>query len=496
MANLLLYDAFDLLGKAYPESISNRASPAVSHTFQSVRAKSHPLNSLERRSLVGLAAIFGLRMLGLFLILPVFALYAEDLRGYTAFLAGLALGIYGLTQAIFQIPFGLLSDKVGRKPVIVAGLMLFAIGSVIAAMADSMVGVIIGRALQGAGAIAAAVLALVADLTRHEQRTKAMFIIGVTIGVSFIVAILLGPVLERFIGVRGIFWLTAALAAMGIGVLLVWVPTPVRSVHHVDTQSMPAQFIQVLGNSQLLRFDIGVFVLHCVLTALFVAVPFILVEKVGLPLYQHWQMYLPVVLLSAAIVLPAMLLAERKHRIRQLLVGAVLILAVSQLALFQGRLSFLEVALTLFLFFAAFNVLEAMLPSLISKAAPINYKGTAIGVYSTFQFMGAFVGGALGGWLYGQFDAVGVFAFTFAVLIFWFLIALKMQEPEHVATRLVRVGPQPPARARELAHELGSIDGVTEAVVIAEEGVAYLKIDVSILDEEALSRFSCPPEAV
>jgi MFS family permease len=461
-----------------------------------VRVKSQPLNSVERRALVGLASIFGLRMLGLFLILPVFALYAEGLRGYTAFLAGLALGIYGLTQAIFQIPFGLLSDKIGRKPVIVAGLILFGIGSVMAAMADSMVGVIIGRALQGAGAIAAAVLALVADLTRDEQRTKAMFIIGVTIGVSFIMAILLGPVLERFVGVRGIFWLTAVLAATGVGVLLVLVPTPVRSIPHLDTQSMPAQFAQVLGNSHLLRFDIGVFVLHCVLTALFVAVPFTLVEKVGLPFYQHWQMYLPIVLLSAAIVLPAILLAERNRRIRHLLAGAVLILAVSQLALFQGQLSFLEVALALFLFFAAFNVLEAMLPSLISKAAPINYKGTAIGVYSTFQFMGAFVGGALGGWLYGQFDAVGVFVFTFAMLMFWFLIALKMQEPEHVTTRLVPVGWQQPAKAQELAHELGNIDGVTEAVVMAEEGVAYLKIDVTILDEEALNRFSYPPDPV
>jgi MFS family permease len=259
---------------------------------------------------------------------------------------------------------------------------------------------------------------------------------------------------------------------------------------------MPAQFAQVLGNSHLLRFDIGVFVLHCVLTALFVAVPFTLVEKVGLPFYQHWQMYLPIVLLSAAIVLPAILLAERNRRIRHLLAGAVLILAVSQLALFQGQLSFLEVALALFLFFAAFNVLEAMLPSLISKAAPINYKGTAIGVYSTFQFMGAFVGGALGGWLYGQFDAVGVFVFTFAMLMFWFLIALKMQEPEHVTTRLVPVGWQQPAKAQELAHELGNIDGVTEAVVMAEEGVAYLKIDVTILDEEALNRFSYPPDPV
>lgn len=459
------------------------------YSFPTVRGQFQPLNSLERRAVGGLAGIFALRMLGLFLILPVFALYAKGLTGHTAFLAGLALGVYGLTQAILQIPLGMLSDRVGRKPVIVGGLLVFGVGSVVAATADSIAGVIVGRALQGAGAIAAAIIAMIADLTREEQRTKAMLLIGVTIGASFVASLLFGPVLNELIGVRGIFWLTAGLTLIAIGVLLVWVPTPVHSRHHVDTQPAPAQFAEVLTNRHLLRFDLGIFVLHCVLTALFVVVPIALVDNANLPLGQHWQLYLPVMLLCALVVFPTILLAEGKRQLRLVFVGAILILAVSQGVLIQGHESLIQIALALFLFFLAFSFLEAALPSLISKTAPVNYKGTAIGVYSTFEFLGAFVGGALAGWLYEKYGMAAVFEFAAATLLLWFLVALTMAEPDNVTTRLVRVGRRQPSEAKVLAQQLGMIVGVNEAIVIAEEGVAYLKVDRSRLDEEALERF-------
>ncbi len=454
-----------------------------------MRIRSQPLNSLERRAVGGLAGIYALRMLGLFLILPVFVLYAGVLEGQTPFLIGLALGVYGLTQAIFQIPLGMLSDRLGRKPIIATGLLIFCVGSVIAAMADSIGGVIAGRSLQGAGAIAAAVLAMAADLTRDEQRTKVMMLIGVTIGGAFVVSLLLGPVLNDIIGVPGIFWLTAVLALVGIGALYAWVPTPVRSTRHVDAQPIPAQFIDVLTDTRLIRLDVGIFILHSVLTALFVVVPIALVENAGLPSDQHWRIYLPVMLLSVLVVFPAIALGERIRRVRHFFAGAVLILTVSEGVLLQGYQSLFPIAAGLFLFFVAFNFLEAALPSLISKTAPGNFRGTAIGVYSTFEFLGAFVGGAVSGWLYGSYGMAAVFEFSVALLLIWFVITLTMPEPAHVATRLIHVGRRQPHEAKTLSQELSAICGVTEAIVIAEEGVAYLKVDTHALDEGALDRF-------
>jgi MFS family permease len=436
-----------------------------------------------------LSAVFAARMLGLFLILPVFALYARQLQGHSAFLVGVALGIYGLTQALLQIPLGMLSDRVGRKPVIVGGLLVFCLGSIIAATADSLGGVIVGRALQGAGAIAAAVLAMLADLTRDEQRTKAMLLIGITIGGSFVASLLLGPVLDRAIGVRGIFWLTAMLALLAVALLLTTVPTPVRRGHHLDMQPVPAQFLTVLYHKELLRFDLGILVLHGVLTALFVVVPIALLEHGGLPLHQHWRVYLPAMLLSLLIVFPAISLGERKRRVRHVVLGAGVVLLVSQGLLFQAYQSLPELAVALFLFFVGFNTLEGMLPSLVSKVAPVDSKGTAIGVYSTFEFLGVFFGGAVGGWLHGEYGIAGVFSFAAALLLLWLVMAWGMLEPQQVTTRLLRVGRQLPERARELAAELEAVSGVTEATVIAEEGVAYLKVVPERLDEESLQRF-------
>ena len=446
------------------------------------------MNSLERRAVGGLAGIFALRMMGLFLILPVFALYAEGLRGHTALLVGLALGVYGLTQAVFQIPLGRLSDRIGRKPVIAGGLLLFAVGSVVAALSDTMLGVIIGRALQGAGAIAAAVLALAADLTRDEQRTKAMAIIGVSIGASFILSMVLGSVLNESIGVPGIFWLIAVLALGGIAVLMFWVPTPATPGRHPATSATPVQFREVLRNPRLLRLDIGIFILHCVLTALFVVAPIALVKHAGLASSGHWLVYVSVLLLSAVFLIPLIFLAERKGFMRQVFAGTVLLLAVGQLVMWQGYQTLSGLVFGMFLFFVAFVFLEAALPSLVSRAAPLASKGTAIGVYTTFEFLGAFVGGVAGGWLYGEFGIGAVFVFSAGLLLLWFVLALKTPAVTHLTTRTVNVGPQAPAEAQMMAQRLSAVPGVAEAVVKAEEGVAYLKVDAGRLDQEALER--------
>ena len=343
--------------------------------------------------------------------------------------------------------------------------------------------------MQGAGAIAAAVMALLADLTRDEQRTKAMLLLGITIGGSFVASLLLGPVLDRVIGVRGIFWLTAVLALMAVALLLSAVPTPVRRGHHLDTQPIPAQFLNVLYHKELLRLNLGILVLHGVLTALFVVVPIALLEHGGLPLHQHWRVYLPAMLLSLLIVFPAISLGDRKRKVRHVLLGSGFVLLVSQGLLFQAHHSLPKLAMALFLFFVGFNILEGMLPSLVSKIAPVESKGTAIGVYSTFEFLGAFIGGAVGGWLHGQYGIASVFLFAAALLLLWLAVAWGMREPQQVTTRLLHVGRQRPDRARELAAELEAVGGVTEATVIPEEGIAYLKVIAEGLDEESLQRF-------
>jgi len=381
------------------------------------------MTAVERRAVAGLAGIYGTRLLGLFLILPVFALYAQTLEGYTPRLAGLALGIYGLTQACLQLPFGIASDRFGRKPVIAAGLVLFAIGSVVAALADSMLGVLIGRALQGAGAVSAAVTALVADLTRETQRTKAMAMIGITVGASFLISIPLGSALNTIVGVPGIFWLTAVLAVAGMLILWFAVPTPARAGRR-ERAPVLRELGAVLRDRELLRLNIGIFALHAALTATFVVLPTALVEQAGLPANEHAALYLPLMLLSALPLFPIISLAERRGWQRGVFAGAVLVLCLAQAALSLQNGSLLGIGAALLVFFIAFNILEASLPSLVSKMAPAAAKGAAIGVYSTFQFLGAFVGGDRGGWLHQHYGAAAVFAGAAALTGIWFVISL------------------------------------------------------------------------
>jgi len=444
------------------------------------------MNPLERRASVSLAAIMATRMLGLFMILPVFSLFAESLPDATPFLIGLAIGIYGLTQALLQIPFGMASDKFGRRGMITIGLILFALGSVVAASADSLMGIIAGRALQGAGAVAAVIMALTADLTREEQRTKAMAIIGMSIGGAFTLALVVGPLLNHWVGVSGIFWFTAILALLAIVILWTQVPEPTKSHMHHDAQLDVGLTKSVLADTQLLRLDAGILILHAILTSTFVVVPFVLRDSLGIDVSHHSWVYLPVLLLSAAAMVPFIIIAEKKRKMKQIFVGAVSLLGISLFAMSQWYTSAVVFFILLWLFFTAFNFLEASLPSLVSKTAHAARKGTAMGVYSSSQFFGAFIGGSAGGWLYGELGISGVFIFASMMIVVWWILAVTMRPPTYHSNLVMAVKDLSIEEASELALKLEQVTGVVEVVVIADENEAYLKVDNKLLDREAL----------
>lgn len=444
----------------------------------------------ELQGSLALATIFFLRMFGLFVILPVFSLRAMELTGATPLLVGIALGAYGITQASFQIPFGILSDHFGRRPLIATGLLVFTAGSIIAALSESIAGMICARVLQGAGAVAAVVMALAADLTREEQRTKAMAMIGVSIGMAFSLAFVAGPIFEIWIGLKGLFWITALLAIAGLGILFFAVPHPIHSSFHRDCQSEPGQISALLRDTQLLRLDIGILLLHAILTSSFVVIPFALQHQAGLEAAYHWKVYLPVLMLSVLLMLPMIGLARKQRCAKEVFVFAIALLMGSDLGLYLTQATLFALVALLIAFFTAFNYLEATLPALVSIAAPAERKGTAMGVYSTSQFLGAFLGGVFGGWFYGQFGTGSVFLFCAALGLVWLVLALTMASPRNLNSHMIRVGRLTDAEAGRLRQKLCAIPGVAEAVVIPTDGVAYLKVDRNLLDWEALRRLS------
>lgn len=439
-----------------------------------------PLSKSEARAAASLGLVVGLRMFGLFLILPVFVLYAEDISGHTPLLIGVAIGIYGLTQAVMQIPMGLLSDYFGRKAIIAIGMSLFIFGSIVAALADNIWMIILGRALQGLGAVASVSMALAADLSRDSQRTKMMAFIGMSIGLSFIIALLLAPVLGNWLGLSGLFWATAVLSFIGLVIFWIWVPQPAQN----QQNESPLRHLNlVFQKKALFRLDISVLVLHLILTGIFVVLPPLLEHL--LPSPKHWQFYLPAMLISIAFMIPMILFSEKKHLNHSMAALSFVLLGLSIAALLVIPHSFLSVLIILVLFFTAFNFLESTLPAMLSRRVTSRLRGGAMGVYTSSQFFGAFLGGVLGGWLSG-FSAQIVFAVIslLAVLmapVIWGVRQVAKQEEMTLHMDIVDT-----KHAQRANRALLDTPAIADAVVIPEENLIYLKFVKDALSEKQL----------
>ncbi|QHI08825.1 MFS transporter [Acinetobacter haemolyticus] len=437
------------------------------------------MNALERRSTFALSSIFALRMLGLFMIIPVFAVAGQSYQYATPALIGLAVGVYGLTQALLQIPFSLLADRFSRKPLVVLGLLLFALGGAIAAMSETIYGVIIGRAIAGAGAVSAVVMALLADVTREEQRTKAMAIMGMSIGLSFVVAFSLGPWLTSLVGISGLFWVTTLMGLIAI-VMLLLVPKVTR--HHRNFQQgyLP-QLKQVIQMADLNRLHISVFALHLLLTAMFIYAPSQLIEYAQIPLSQHGWVYLPLLLISLFFAFPSIIVAEKYRKMRGIFLSAIAGVIVGLFILIFGYESKYVLLTGLGIFFIAFNVMEALLPSWLSKSAPLQSKATAMGINASAQFLGAFCGGILGGQLIMlQNTALGWSVLT-VIAILWLFISFRLTQPRYL-TSVVLALPEI-QKTDEWTSKLLAIRGIEEVVVMPEQQVAYIKVDKQCLDD-------------
>ena len=445
------------------------------------------MTPVELRATWGLGTVFSLRMLGMFMVLPVLTTYGMALQGASESLIGLAIGIYGLMQAIFQIPFGLLSDRIGRKPLIVGGLLVFVLGSVVAAGTESIWGIILGRALQGSGAIAAAVMALLSDLTREQNRTKAMAFIGISFGITFAIAMVVGPIVTHALGLHALFWMIALLASLGIIITLLVVPSAPHHVLNRESGMVKGSIRLVLANPRLLKLNLGILSLHILLMSSFVALPGQF-EQAGFPAADHWKVYLITMLIAFASVIPFIIYAEVKRRMKRVFVSCVSLILVAEIVLWGAGNHFWTLVVGVQLFFFAFNLMEAILPSLVSKESPAGYKGTAMGIYSTSQFLGVAIGGSLGGWVFGHFDAQTVFLVGAIVAAIWLLVSTTMQEPPYVSS-LRLVLSEAALDVPNLEQRLKAQPGVAMVFIVPEEKSAYVKIDSKVtsrLELEAL----------
>ena len=441
------------------------------------------LSPEEKRAAMSLASIFALRMLGLFLVLPVFALYAHTLEGATPALIGFALGAYGLTQASLQVVFGMASDKFGRKPVITLGLLLFAAGSFLCAEAATIEAMIAGRMIQGGGAIAAAIVAMMGDLTREQNRTKGMAMIGGAIAMSFAFSMVAGPIMGAAWGVDNIFRIVGGLAILSILVLWVVVPNPKHVRHHRDMELTPGDLGKILNNRELNRLSLGVFVLHMAMTAVFVSVPVLLAKTI--PQGELWKVYLPVILVSFALMVPAVIMAEVKGKMRQVVMLGISMIALSCVIFASGPDDSTRVIAGLLVFFIGFNMLEPVLPSLVTKFAPAGARGTASGVYNTFQFLGPFVGGTVGGILLGHSHAA-IFLFILAAALVWLVVARGMSVPIPYRQVVVPLDLAQGVPVERIVAALSALDGVGEVQAFPEDGEAHVRFVSKQIEVDAI----------
>lgn len=446
------------------------------------------MNPMEVRATVGLSLVFAFRMLGMFMVLPVMAIYGQSLQGATPILIGFAVGAYGYTQAVLQIPLGMLSDRIGRLPIILIGLLFFLLGSVVAAMSDTIWGVLIGRILQGMGAISAAVMALLSDLTREQNRTKAMASIGMSIGASFAVAIVMGPVLANHFGLHGLFWFIAAMAATGFLLMVFVVPKSDQQISRRDAGITKSDFIPTLKDPDLFRLDFSIAAVHVVMMANFLALPIILLNDIGLPKDQHWWVYLIAFIGSAFGMIPMIIFGEKKRKLKQVLIACVCILLACSLFFLFNHSSVWILLVGILVFFVGFNTIEAILPSLISKVAKAGAKGTAMGIFSTSQFLGAGVGASISGILIKFGGLSATFIGSIVICIIWLVILFGMKEPPYV-TSIRLILPESQLTNSQLITSLLAQEGISEAFIAEDEQAIYIKFDkqyINVKQIEAL----------
>ncbi|WP_058505286.1 MFS transporter [Legionella nautarum] len=440
-------------------------------------------------SVFPIAAIFSFRMLGLFMLIPVFTVFATQLQGATPALIGLALGSYGLSQGILQMPFGMLSDRFGRKPILTIGLLFFIGGSILGALSHSIYTMILARTLQGTGAIGSVLIALLADLTPDEQRTKAMAVIGMTIGLSFSLAMVLSPALTHHYGLAGIFYLTAVLALLGLLLLHTVIPTPTKERFHIDSEADSSLFKTVIRNKHLQRLNAGIFFQHFILTATFYAIPFLLQQQIkDGHLAEQWHFYLPLMIFAFLLMVPFILLAEKKRQMKFVFLLSVFIILVAQFFLALTGQHWLSLCALMFLYFAAFNILEALLPSLVSKQAGPTSKGTAMGVYSSSQFLGIFVGGLAAGLLYQFAGNLGIFFCNAAISLLWLSLSFFMK-PEAYLSTVILSYPSTVKNETDLERQLKKLPGIKEVLIAKEERVIYVRVDKASYQSGSAEKF-------